>query len=229
MGLYEVQILDSYRNDTYPDGQAAALYGQFPPLVNACRAPGEWQTYDIVFRRPRFRPDGRLFRPARLTVFHNGILVQDAAELFGPTMWLQYLPYEPHPDKLPLSLQDHGNPVRFRNIWVRELREQEEPGPAEEDGPPAIFLSEEVLARYVGTYKTRPDSRSAFHIVSDGRQLQCLYDEKRAKVDLVPHSLRKFSMRWTAAHVEFDLDQGGRAVAITFHVAGSSFTVKRME
>ncbi|MGH6784081.1 MAG: 3-keto-disaccharide hydrolase, partial [Sphingomicrobium sp.] len=77
MGMYEVQVLDSYQNDTYPDGQAAAVYGQYPPLVNACRPPGEWQAYDIVFRRPRFRPDGGLVSPARITVVHNGVLVQD--------------------------------------------------------------------------------------------------------------------------------------------------------
>ncbi|PYQ19298.1 MAG: hypothetical protein DMF79_12915, partial [Acidobacteria bacterium] len=80
MGLYEVQVLDSYQNDTYPDGQAAAIYGQYPPLVNACRPPGEWQTYDILFRRPRFRPDGSLAQAARVTVLHNGILVQDGVE-----------------------------------------------------------------------------------------------------------------------------------------------------
>src|SRR6185295_9862100 len=92
MGLYEVQVLDSYQNDTYPDGQAAAIYGQYPPLVNACRPPGEWQTYDIVFRRPRFRPDGSLVSPARVTVIQNGILVQDGVEPWGPTAWLQALP-----------------------------------------------------------------------------------------------------------------------------------------
>ena len=123
MGLYEVQVLDSYQNDTYPDGQAAAVYGQYPPLVNACRPPGEWQTYDIVFRRPRFRPDGGLAAPARITVIHNGVLVQDGVEPWGPTAWLQALPYTAHADKLPLAFQDHGNPVRYRNIWLRELPE----------------------------------------------------------------------------------------------------------
>jgi hypothetical protein len=120
MGLYEVQVLDSYQNDTYADGQAAAVYGQYPPLVNACRPPGEWQTYDIVFRRPRFRPDGGLASAARVTVIHNGILVQDDVEPWGPTAWLQALPYTAHADRLPLAFQDHGNPVRFRNIWIRE-------------------------------------------------------------------------------------------------------------
>jgi len=120
MGLYEVQVLDSYQNDTYPDGQAAAVYGQYPPLVNACRPPGEWQSYDIMFRRPRFRPDGGLVSPARISVIHNGVLVQDGVEPWGPTAWLQALPYTAHPDKLPLGFQDHGNPVRYRNIWLVE-------------------------------------------------------------------------------------------------------------
>jgi hypothetical protein len=121
MGIYEVQVLDSYGNATYPDGQAGALYGQFPPLVNAVRPPGEWQSYDIVFHGPRFDAAGSTLRPARMTVFLNGVLVQDARELLGPTTHKVRTPYAAHPDKLPLSLQDHGHPVRFRNIWIREL------------------------------------------------------------------------------------------------------------
>lgn len=121
MGRYEVQVLDSYHSITYPDGQAGAIYGQFPPLVNASRPPGEWQTYDIVFHRPRFDAAGRVTRPARMTVLHNGVLVQDNVELSGPTAHQSRPPYAKHADALPLMLQDHGNPVRFRNIWVRKL------------------------------------------------------------------------------------------------------------
>ena len=123
MGYYEVQILDSYHNDTYPDGQAGALFGQNPPLVNAAQQPGAWQTYDIVFRRPRFRADGSVERPARMTVFWNGVLVQDNFAVVGRTAFQRRATYSPHADKLPLSLQDHSYPVRFRNIWVRELPE----------------------------------------------------------------------------------------------------------
>ncbi|HTG17592.1 MAG TPA: DUF1080 domain-containing protein [Blastocatellia bacterium] len=123
MGLYELQVLDSYKNNTYPDGQAAALYGQYPPLVNASRPPGQWQTYDIIFHRPRFDATGKLVQPARMTALHNGVLVQDNAELTGPTAHHERPPYKSHADKLPLSLQDHGDPVRYRNIWVRELPE----------------------------------------------------------------------------------------------------------
>jgi hypothetical protein len=122
MGRYEVQVLDSYDNKTYPDGQAGALYGQFPPLANASRKPGEWQTYDIVFRAPKFDASGAVTSPARMTVFHNGVLVQDNMALLGPTSHMRRAPYEAHADRLPISLQDHGDPVRFRNIWIRELR-----------------------------------------------------------------------------------------------------------
>ncbi len=118
---YEVQVLDSYDNQTYADGQAGSLYGQFPPLVNAMRPPGEWQVYDIVYHRPRFKPDGSLQSAARLTVFHNGVLIQDNMELVGPTTYMKRTPYSAHADRLPMSLQDHGHPVRFRNVWVRDL------------------------------------------------------------------------------------------------------------
>ena len=121
MGRYEIQVLDSYQNKTYADGQAGAVYGQYPPLVNAARPPGQWQSYDIIFHGPRFTGSGKLTRPARVTVLHNGVLVEDHVELTGPTEHGERPPYKAHPEKLPLGLQDHGNAVRFRNIWIREL------------------------------------------------------------------------------------------------------------
>ncbi len=121
---YEVQVLDSYGNRTYPDGQAGSLYGQHPPLVNAALPPGQWQTYDIVFRRPRFAVDGTVTSPATVTVFLNGILVQDHGTLVGPTSHSERAPYMPHANRLPIALQDHGHPVRFRNIWVRDLEQK---------------------------------------------------------------------------------------------------------
>jgi hypothetical protein len=122
MGRYEVQVLDTYGNRTYPDGQAGAVYGQYPPLVNASRPPGEWQTYDIAFRAPRFDAAGAMTSPARITLLHNGVLVQDAVELTGPSGHRNRPPYQAHEARLPLSLQDHDHPVRFRNVWVRELK-----------------------------------------------------------------------------------------------------------
>jgi hypothetical protein len=121
MGYYEVQILDNYENKTYADGMAGAVYGQYPPLVNVCRPPGEWQCFDIIFVAPQFDEKGKLQKPARLTVFHNHVLIHHDVALTGPTAWKMRPSYKTHPEKLPLSLQDHGDPVRFRNIWIREI------------------------------------------------------------------------------------------------------------
>jgi hypothetical protein len=120
-GRYEVQVLDSYNNPTYFHGQAGAIYKQHAPLVNASRKPGEWQTYDIIFHAPRFDDSKKLTRPATVTVLQNGVLVQDNVEIKGTTAFVGAPKYEPHPLKQPLVLQDHRNPVRYRNIWIREL------------------------------------------------------------------------------------------------------------
>ena len=121
MGLYEVQVLDSWQNPTYVNGQAASVYKQHVPLVNASRGPGEWQTYDIIFTAPRFDADGDLESPATVTVLHNGVLVQNHVTLEGPTVFRGAPRYEAHANRLPLMLQDHRNHVSYRNIWVREL------------------------------------------------------------------------------------------------------------
>jgi hypothetical protein len=121
MGLYEVQVLDSYDNKTYADGTAGAIYGQWPPLANMARKPGEWQTYDIVFEAPRFE-NGKVVKPAFETVIWNGVVVHNHKELMGPTIYRAVASYAtPHAPELPLMLQDHNNPVRYRNIWVRRL------------------------------------------------------------------------------------------------------------
>jgi hypothetical protein len=121
MGRYEVQILDSYDNKTYFDGQAGSIYKTKPPLVNASRKPGEWQSYDVIFHAPRFDERGSLLKPGYVTVLHNGVLVQDHTELLGKTDYENPPAYAPHPERQPISLQFHGNPVRFRNIWIREI------------------------------------------------------------------------------------------------------------
>lgn len=120
MGRYEVQILDGYENRTYADGQCAALYGQRPPLANVCRKPGEWQSYDLAFRAPRFDGDV-LLEPARVTVIHNGVVVQANEPFLGATRHRDVASYAPHAPTGPIALQDHGNPMRFRNVWVRRL------------------------------------------------------------------------------------------------------------
>ena len=121
MGMYEVQVLNSHGNQTYANGQASSVYKQHIPLVNASLPPGSWQSYDIIFMAPRFSEKGTLISPARVTVLHNGILTQNNVELLGPTRYIGVPSYEAHAEKLPLMLQDHGDPVRFRNIWIREL------------------------------------------------------------------------------------------------------------
>lgn len=121
MDRYEIQVLDGYDNPTYADGITAAVYGQHPPLVNACRKPGDWQTYDIVFVGPRFN-GADLASPARVTIFHNGVLAHHCRQVLGPTGHKSLPAYgEPHPPEGPLRLQDHGDPVRYRNIWIREI------------------------------------------------------------------------------------------------------------
>jgi hypothetical protein len=125
-GVFEVQVLDSYQNQTYPDGQAAAMYGQYPPLVNASRGPGQWQTYDIVFTAPTFNAAGAVDKPAVVTVIHNGVVVHNATPFWGPTGHKAIGKYQPAHAKGPIRLQDHGNPVRFRNVWVRPLKGYDE-------------------------------------------------------------------------------------------------------
>jgi hypothetical protein len=123
MDRYEVQILDSFDNKTYFDGQCASIYKQKPPLVNACRKPGEWQSYDIIFEAPKFDADKKLVKPAIVTVLQNGIVVQNHFELLGGTFYDRPAAYSAHAPKAPMHLQFHGDPVRFRNIWIRELKE----------------------------------------------------------------------------------------------------------
>ena len=120
MGRYETQVLDGFENRTYADGVAGCVYGQTPPLVNACKKPGEWQVYDIIFQAPHFEGE-TLISPAYVTVLLNGVLVQHKTEILGPTAHKKLPVYKPHAAKLPIKLQDHNNPTRFRNIWIREL------------------------------------------------------------------------------------------------------------
>ena len=123
MGLYEVQIYSSYNDEhkIYYNGQAGSIYKQYPPLVNACLPAGTWQSYDIVFTAPRFKSDLSLDSPAFITVFQNGVLIQNHVAIKAPTTYLDFTEYHAHPGKLPLLLQEHGSKVSYRNIWIREL------------------------------------------------------------------------------------------------------------
>lgn len=225
MGLYEVQVLDSYENETYADGQAAAIYGQYPPLVNACRPPGEWQSYDIVFRRPRFHRDGTLAQAARITVIHNGVLVQDNVELWGPTTWLQNRAYQAHADRLPISLQDHGNPVRYRNIWLRRLRETDEPPPPAGDEPKTVHLPTAELAKFAGRYGTPLGDFGQIELLDGRLQLKM---EAGQVIDLVPRSPTQFAMRWTAATLDFNV-RDGEVTGFTMHLAGERYPIGRKQ
>ncbi|MCA9237781.1 MAG: DUF1080 domain-containing protein [Planctomycetales bacterium] len=139
-GPYELQVLDSYKSKTYFDGQAGALYKQQPPQVNAMRPPGEWNVYDVIWTAPRFRADGSLESPAYITALHNGVLIQNHTEVKGSTFFHSPPTYWPHDSAQPIRLQDHGNPVRFRNIWIREWK----PIHGKQAKPPAKRIGDKV-------------------------------------------------------------------------------------
>jgi hypothetical protein len=163
--------------------------------------------------------------PARMTVFHNGVLVQDNVELWGPTEWQKFKPYSMHPDKLPISLQDHGNPVRFRNIWVRELSETHGKAP---DYLPAIELGESVLEKYAGTYVNENNDDWKIEIRMDNGKL--IYMRSPGRNDeLIPHSKKKFSLRFTAIDLEFRLDKAGNPLGMTYTFTGETFYFKKIE
>jgi Domain of Unknown Function (DUF1080) len=224
MGLYEVQVLDSHRNETYADGQAAAIYGQYPPLANATRPPGEWQSYDIFFRRPRFNPSGGLLEPARLTVLHNGILAQNNEEPWGPTNWLQADPYRSHADALPLMLQDHGNPVRFRNVWVRPIPARPDaPAPvAEVAAAPALGPTE--LDRYVGRYERAPGQYVT--IRRDGPLM--FASVLGPELELVARSPTEFAFVRSDVRLTFELDGDGAPKGLVMHLGGVDYPAPRV-
>ncbi|MBN1465396.1 DUF1080 domain-containing protein [candidate division KSB1 bacterium] len=199
MGRYEVQVLDSYDNVTYADGQCSAIYGQYPPQVNVCRKPGEWQSYDIIFKAPRFNAAGELLKPAIITVMQNGVLTQDHVEIKGPTNWCSKSPYEPHPGKLPLAFQDHGNPVRYRNVWVREL-----PATGRPDAYRAeLILGQGQLQKYVGVYESRGGRVRI--TLSDG-QLYSNHPGGSSGQPLYAESETRFYSKFVDAEYEFVLD-----------------------
>ena len=166
MSTYEVQVLDMDGNKTYADGGAGAIYGQYPPLVTAARKSGEWQAYDIIFRRPHFDAAGHLTSPARLTVLLNGVLVQDNVAPTGPTAFHDRPPYLPGPDKYPISLQDHGTALQFRNVWIRELSDREPDLHYTADEP--IQMSPQDLAVYAGNYEIEGGATLTVEVSGNG-------------------------------------------------------------
>jgi hypothetical protein len=226
MGLYEVQILDSYDAETYPDGQAASVYGQYPPRINASRAPGQWQSYDIFFRRPRFGPDGLLVEPARVTVIHNGVLVQNNEEILGPTEWLKHLPYEAHAHALPIKLQDHGSAVRFRNIWALPIPELPAPLPSQVRPTPALTIGEAEMARFVGRYE-RPGVDAPITIFREGDRLKADFFWRPGALGLIPVAPAEFVLAETDGRVIFELDASGNPTRLIFRLGGSDQVATR--
>jgi len=213
---YEVQVLDSFESTTYCDGSASSVYGQYPPLVNASLPPGKWQTYDIIYTAPRFCSEGKLLSKARLTVFHNGVLVQNNVELTGPTGWLERAPYAVHPEKQPVSLQDHGNPVRYRNIWVRELGK---PGKKE------FTLAEKLLKSYTGIYEMNPDFK--VEISMEREQLVARFSG--VKFVLFAESSTRFFAKTTDVQFEFSAKQDGTVEKVVFSVGEGAMTAKKVK
>lgn len=229
-GRYEVQVLDSYNAETYADGQAAALYGQYPPLFNASLPPGQWQSYDIYFRRPRFNEDGSLAEPARVTVVHNGILVQNNEELEGQTAWLKTLPYEAHPDAGPLQLQDHGSPVRFRNIWLREIPERPAPDPSYAERDRGIEMSAAELDRFTGVYhRGEGENAAPITITREGDRLVADFLYRPGVLELVPVSENEFVLTETAGRVVFQTNEQGEPTGLVFHLGGAEMPARKAE
>jgi hypothetical protein len=220
MGLYEVQVLDSYENKTYADGQAGAAYGQYPPLVNASRPPGQWQIYDVIFTAPEFSSSGEVVSPARFTVLHNGVLVQNNVALTGPTGWMKREPYKAHPDKLPLSLQDHGNPVRCRNIWVRGL---------ERSRIPEFTFSDAVLDRCVGSYELDPNTKLKVSRREHQLQMRVVNPTREHAYDLFAAATNRFFAKTVDAELVFGPGTGDQAPAVTFSVGGDSRPARKLK
>jgi Domain of Unknown Function (DUF1080)/Domain of unknown function (DUF3471) len=224
MGQYELQVLDSYQADTYTDGQAGALYGQAPPRFNACKPRGEWNAYDIEFRRPRFATNGKLLSPARITVIHNGILIQDNEEYWGPTSWLKFLPYKAHADKLPFSLQEHNGKVRFRNIWALALPEL--PAPGKSYGVKTISLQKESLSKFTGVYN-RPNAKAPILVTLKDGKLYGDFYYRPGPLELVPLSGNEFELKETDAQVSFKQNNKGIVTELIFHIGGEDMPAEK--
>lgn len=204
LNRYEIQVLDSYENKTYADGSAASIYGQYPPLVNVSRPPGEWQTYDLIWTAPRFDAEGSLVSKAYVTVLHNGVLVQNNVEFTGPDPWIGRPPYKAHPERLPIAFQDHGNPVRFRNIWVRELgnhRHKE------------FMLPDALLDAYAGDYRRGKSDLIKIRRLPDG-----LLSITLGGSEVVLHAASPTHFYALTTDVQCDFDTSGPTTKFAYNV-----------
>ncbi len=227
MGMFEIQVLDSYHARTYADGQAGAIYGQYPPLVNASRGPGQWQTYDIVFRGPRFDATGQLTRRTRVTLIHNGVVVQDATELSGPTAYHNRPPYFKVPERAPIVIQEHGTTVQYRNIWIRELAEEQEPLPAKSFVP--LRPDAARFADYAGAYESNHAKLTVRS--SDGKvtaELNSAAGRNESTLDMLPISDDAFIGRQAlgadAIQVVFTRDAKSNVVSAVAFLGGKYVT-----
>jgi hypothetical protein len=202
------------------------LYGQFPPRFNACKPRGEWNAYDIYFRRPRFADDSSLLSPALITVLNNGILIQYNEENKGPTSWLKYLPYKKHDDKMPISLQEHNCRVRYRNIWAIPLAELATPG--KNYGDKVINVPENELDKFTGTYQ-RPDTPATYIITKKEGSLYCDFYWRPGALQLVALSEKQFALKETAGTLTFVLDGKGNPTDVVFNLGGEDMPAKKVK
>ena len=218
MGEFEIQVLDSFENPTYPDGSAGSVYGQYPPLVNASRGPGEWQSFDIIFRAPKVK-DGEVTQRARLTVLHNGVLVQDGSESFGPTAWIVHDKYTQQ-TRGPIGLQDHGNPVRYRNIWVRELKPRVERA---KPYPQVVDLDPELAKRLAGRYE-------GHRVLFQNGKLFYRFRSRAELLEMTPLQDGKFGFRLSAGELSFEFGDDGAPTSLTAKLdAAGTHTAKRTQ
>lgn len=217
MGKYEVQIMDSYRFETFPDGQNAAIYGQSPPLVNASLPPDQWQTFDIFFKSPGFDDKGKLTSPAKITMLHNGFLVHHDLELAGQSSWLGKLRYEKHPRKLPVVLQSHVQPVRFRNIWIRDLGSLNV-NPYTKKEVYEITLPEDQMAEYDGIYDWTDSLQPA--VIRDKRNYLEAFLPGKAERDLIAYDKDRFYAEGIDLWFEFIRDNAGKVFKMNMNNGG---------
>ncbi len=200
-----------------------------PPLFNASRPPGEWQAYDLAFRRPRFDAEGKVLEPARLTLFHNGILVQNNEELLGQTFWLHWGAYEAHGDTAPIELQDHGHPVRFRNMWIRSLPERPAPTPEALRRAEIVKLPAETLDLLAGSYRTGSSRGPASVVITrEGGHLLVKFPFLPKALVVEPTSPTEFAMTHTDGRLRFQTNDQGAVTGLIFEIGDGERPMTRM-